>query len=229
MFIEKIVQMINSSETDRISEALVEWGTHNYADFPWRSTQNHFHALVAEVMLQRTKAEQVVPIYRIFTSRYSSPRDAASDKAARILEILEPLGLRWRAKKILELVHELDRRGGEVPRKFEDLVKLPGVGLYAASAYLSFHVGVRAAITDSNAVRLWSRVLGFKKNEETRRKREFIQIAEKMTPLKNSKAFNYAVLDLTRMICRRKPLCVNCPINQYCSYYKQNEEEKHVS
>lgn len=206
-----------------IRKALMEWSQNNYIAFPWRSTHNHFHALVAEIMLQRTKAEQVVPIYNLFTTRYSTPHDVILEKPSKILKLLKPLGLSWRNKKILELVNELDLRGGTIPTEFRDLIKLPGVGSYAASAYLSFHLKIRASIIDSNAVRLWSRIFGFKKDGETRRKKQFTILAEKVTPRKKYKAFNYAVLDHTRMICKSKPLCNRCPLSLFCEYFKRLE------
>lgn len=214
----------SSSETDQVSiiqKALMEWGHNNYAVFPWRSTRNPFHALVAEIMLQRTKAEQVVPVYNLFTSRYSTPHEASSEEPLRILKLLEPLGLNWRNKKILELIRELDQKGGKIPTAFKDLIKLPGVGPYAASAYLSFHLETRAPIIDSNAVRLWSRIFGIKKDGEMRRKKQFLILVEKITPRKKFQAFNYAVLDHTRLICKPKPICGDCPLNPFCEYYKR--------
>ena len=222
------ISSINLSKKEQISKDLIKWGKRNYARFPWRSTENKFHALIVETMLQRTRAEQVVEVYRMFTTRYPSPEEAVLDEPDRILRLLEPLGLRWRSRKILELICELNRLGS-IPERFHDLIELPGIGPYAASAYLSFHLGVRAPITDSNAVRLWSRIFGFKRDEETRRKKKFLILAEKMTPSKKFKAFNYAVLDLTRTICKSKPLCHKCPITSYCTYFKQNVEKKHVS
>ena len=215
----------SNSKTGRVTSirrALIKWGRHNYADFPWRSTHNHFHALVAEIMLQRTKAEQVAPIYSLFTTRYSTPHDAAHENPSQILKLLGPLGLNWRNRKILELINELDRRGGEIPTEVKNLMALPGVGSYAASAYLSLHLETRAPIIDANAVRLWSRVFGFRRSGETRREKQFLNLAEEITPRRDFKIFNYAVLDQTRMICKPKPLCVACPINLSCEYYKRS-------
>jgi len=171
-------------------------------------------------MLQRTKAEQVVSIYNSFVIRYQTPHDAAIEDPSKILAMLRPLGLNWRIRKIAELILELNRRAGMVPDKFDSLVELPGVGAYAASAYLSLHLGVRAAIVDSNAVRLWSRVFGLEKNGEMRRKKELLVLADRMTPRQGFRDFNYAVLDHTRKICKAKPLCNVCSLNCYCEYYK---------
>ena len=173
-------------------------------------------------MLQRTKAEQVVPVYEDFVSHYSTPRDVSFENPAEIQRLLEPLGLKRRAKRIIALAKELASRGNDVPKVFEKLTELPGVGHYAACAYLSFHLETRTSIVDANAVRLWARVLGLKIEKEMRRNKEFLFLIDKMTPSEEYKTFNYAVLDYTRNVCKQKPLCEICIIGAFCTYYQKN-------
>ncbi len=144
-----------------IQEALLDWGKSNYSDFPWRTTQNDFHALVAEIMLQRTKAEQVVPVFQQFSRQYPNVSVAMHEDPAKIRFLLASLGLRWRAEKILQLIKSITENGGCVPSTYKDLIELPGIGHYAASAYLSLHVGIRMPIVDSNVVRLWTKSFWF--------------------------------------------------------------------
>jgi len=92
--------------------------------------------------------------------------------------------------------------------------------LYAASSFLSLHAGVRASIVDSNVVRLYGRIFGLSTDAETRRKKWFLEIAEQLTPDTEFRDFNYALLDLTRKICKKVPLCQDCPINKYCNHYQ---------
>jgi len=178
-----------------------------------------FHALVAEMMLQRTKAEQVEPVYLLFSNSYSDASSAASEPE-KIRQLLMSLGLKWRADRMLELFTCL--KGKKIPDEYEELIKLPGIGQYIASSFLSFHRGKRYPIIDTNSVRLWGRVFGFTYNNETRRKKFFKDIVEKLTPYKDFKEFNYGVLDLTGLICKFKPLCKQCPLKKNCSYYLNN-------
>ena len=92
----------------KIQDTLVEWGKQHFESFPWRITQNSFHALVAEMMLQRTKAEQVEPIYNAFTVRYETPSDALRANRDNLISLLKPLGLNWRIEKILECIKTLN-------------------------------------------------------------------------------------------------------------------------
>ena len=207
---------------DVIRSILIEWGRKNFDNFPWRTTNNHFHALIAELMLQRTKAEQVLPIYSSFVTQYKTVHNASANSSS-IMELLKPLGLNWRIRKIVELINELDLKGGKIPNNYAGLIELSGVGSYVASAYLSFHLGIRASIVDSNAVRLWSRFFGMKKSGEMRRKKELLMLVDEITPETDYKDFNYAVLDHTRKICKSKPLCNDCSLSCYCEYYKQHK------
>lgn len=214
------VSSIKLSLIKRIQKVLLQWGRTNYSDFPWRSSNNHFHALLAEVMLQRTRAEQVIPVFRTFASRYLSPAEASKDKE-EIRNLVATLGLNWRGEKIIELVNTLKDLGGNIPTTLEGLTSLPGVGLYGASSYLSLHVGIRMPIVDSNVVRLWGRIFDFRTDRETRRKKWFLELADRLTPQEGFREFNYAVLDFTRVVCKPKPLHNICPLTKICKYYKR--------
>ena len=179
-----------------------------------------FHGLIAEVMLQRTKAEQVDPVYRVFIKRYPN-LNAIDEGNEELRSMLQPLGLNWRINMIVDLTRELYQLG-YVPTEYEDLIKLPGVGDYVASAFISFHLGRRRPIIDSNFVRVFGRILGIKTDNSTRRKKWFRDFMEEITPDQELKAFNYAVLDFAKSICRPKPLCYECIINSYCGYYKKS-------
>lgn len=131
--------------------------------------------------------------------------------------MVRPLGLHWRSKFLRQLGVEITRRR-HVPRELHELMSLPGVGPYAASAYLSFHARSRGVLLDSNIVRFYGRLLGVPTGPETRRTRLFREIAEYVTPGEGSRAFNYAMLDFTRTICTPRPRCPECPLLATCSF-----------
>jgi A/G-specific adenine glycosylase len=168
-------------------------------------------------MLQRTRAEQVLPVYLHFTEKYQTPKDVLMEKSEYLHSLLGKLGLKWRAKKIIELSMTLSKQ--KIPTLLEDLIKLPGVGQYSASAFLCFHRNIRTGIIDANAIRLWSRFFGIKSDDSLRRKKGFIEFIDELTPEDNFRLFNFAVLDFTRIICRKNPVCNNCPLNLLCDYY----------
>ncbi|MBT4286384.1 MAG: hypothetical protein HOD92_03540 [Deltaproteobacteria bacterium] len=204
-----------------IQNKLIRWGKDNYATFPWRTTNNHFHALIAELMLQRTRAEQVVPIYNKFTNIVPTFSTRFEHKIMR--DLLLPLGLTRRIEYIILLIDKIACKKS-VPDGYDKLVSLPGIGDYTASAFLSFHLDQRFPIIDSNAVRLWCRLSGVSYTGNTRRIKWFKELVNDITPYKNVKEFNYAVIDLSRLICQRKPICHPCPLKKYCTFSKIQKE-----
>jgi A/G-specific adenine glycosylase len=197
---------------------LFRWGRANFAPFPWRFTTNRFHGLIAEVMLQRTRADQVVPVYQEFIKRYPAPNVAASEDAGVVERVLQPLGLEWRARIIRRLVNTLSESSGHIPTTIGRLQALPGVGDYAASAFRTLHLGKPTRMIDANIVRLYGRYFGHVTGPETRRARWFISLAEQVQPSRNARAFGYALLDFTRSICTPVPRCDICPLREKCLY-----------
>jgi A/G-specific adenine glycosylase len=178
-------------------------------------------------MLQRTKAEQVLPVYQNFISKYKTIAEATKAIKDDIREILNPLGLKWRIEKIIELI---EKRGilNTIPDNYEDLLELPGVGDYIASAYLSIHKGECRSLIDSNAVRLWGRIFGIQTDSETRKKKEFKKLVELITPAQNHRIFNLGVLDITRKICKSNPQHLICPLKEICIFYKNIGDTKSI-
>lgn len=202
-----------------IRRRLKKWGKAHFATFPWRDTTSRFHALIAEVFLQRTRAAQVLPVYEKVCTRFPDPASLARTSDKELWDTFFSLGLHWRIPLIRRLAQALvEKCDGNIPEDFESLRSLPGVGPYASAAFLSFHSRKRQAIVDANVVRLYGRVFGFPVHGETRRERWFIRLAEKMTPQSGFREYNYAILDFTREICRPRPLCSECPLNDICVY-----------
>lgn len=210
----------------KIRQILLKWGKANYQDYPWRNATRPWHALVAEVLLQRTRAKNVVPVYEEFVKKFPLPAKLANARVSTIEKIIYPLGLRWRAPWLKKLGQDLRARDGEIPTTVEELKNLPGVGDYVASAWLGFHGGKRAVIVDANAVRWICRLLGKSYDGETRRQRWLIELADYLTPKQRWKEYNYAILDFTMQICTAHPQCSQCPIGpRWCLFGQYHESD----
>lgn len=145
-------------------------------------------------------------------SEYSTPSALAAASVEELASLIYPLGLRWRAPLLKQLGAALAALGGTPPDTLAELVALPGVGPYAAAAYLSFHCNKRAVLIDANVVRWLCRMVGKPMDGETRRKAWLIEIADRLTPARNARDYNYAILDFSMQICAAKPLCAQCPL-----------------
>ena len=203
---------ISTHEIRKIRGVILAWGREHYQEFPWREPGRRWHGLVAEILLQRTRAQNVVPVYSEFVDRFPEPRDLGRATEDEILEVVGSLGLHWRAPLLKKLGQELAERDS-IPDTLEELKELPGVGAYVGSAWLTFHVGERGVLVDANIVRWICRILGRQYDGETRREDWVRNLLDRLTPEENHRAFNYALLDFTMNICRSTgPLCDACPI-----------------
>ena len=201
-----------------VARALTRWGRRNARVFPWRERLPLWQALIVEVMLQRTRAEQVVPVFDQLRKRYPSPAALAGAGDEELTALMRPLGLRWRVRLLHNLAQEVARLDGALPLDQAALEALPGVGPYSAAATLSLHANRRAVLVDSNIVRVLSRLVGVAHDGDTRRKRWFRELAETLTPPRAHRAYNYALLDLGALVCLpREPKCRECPIVRWCA------------
>ena len=199
-----------------IARAVLKWGRAHFQEYPWRHTSSPWLGLIAEIMLARTRAVSVVPVWIEFSSRYPTPEDLLSAPAGEPENLIESLGLRWRAPLVRSLARNL--AGHDVPRDPHELEQLPGVGRYVAAAHASFHGNRRAVTVDANVVRLITRMTGREYGPETRRERWLNDLAGDMTPVRAFRDYNYGILDLSMTVCIRKPACDECPVIKFCSY-----------
>jgi A/G-specific adenine glycosylase len=208
--------------TDRVklSEKLLTWWEKNQRKFPWRNTQDSYQVLISEVLLHRTKAEQVAPIYNEFLKRFPTLKDLSIASLDEVKGLLYPLGLLWRTKLLHKMSVEIvEKCGGKIPSTKKELELLPGISHYIASAVRCFAFGYAESLLDTNTVRILGRVFGIEVTDSSRRSKRFQKLSESVLDKKNPRSFNYAMIDLGALICRpRNPLCEICPLNEICRY-----------
>lgn len=211
---------------EKIGKALLEWYQQNGRRFPWRtdaSTVAPFKVLVAELLLQKTRAENVEGIYKRLVSEYPDPASIVKASLAEIQNKIEPLGLhRLRArrlKKICEIL--MDEFEGRVPPREDDLMKMPGIGPYIANAVLCFAFNRDVPLVDVNIVRIMKRMFSLKLPVEPWKKKSLWERVGALIPENRAKEFNYALLDLGSLVCTpRNPRCQTCPLSKFCDYGK---------
>lgn len=206
-----------------LQTGIMNWWQEQRFSFPWRESGRHeWELLVTEVLLQRTRANAVRAIYNEFFNRFSSPAELGAATVEEVEDAIYTLGLRWRATFLSELGGRLDEIGC-VPETREEIEELPGVGPYVAGAFLALHRNQHAVFVDANVVRLLGHYIGFTWDGETRRKRWFLDLVDRLFehPYEPSE-FGYALLDFTREVCSRAPDHDACPgcIRRRCSKYE---------
>lgn len=214
---------------EEIQKKLIKWGKENTDEYPWRNPSSLYEILVAEIMLIRTPAEQVLPVYDTFLEKFPNERKLYNSDLGLVKELIGPLGLTWRAERLKNMSEYLMESTKIKNPDFNDLRSIPGVGSYIAAAILIYYYEVRALPIDSNTVRFMSRVYDRNFSGEARRKKELKKRMDELVPEENYKSvkFNEAFLDFMRKICTpRKPKCRECIINKFCLYEEKTVREE---
>ena len=207
---------------------LLEWFGRNARDFPWRRERTPYRVWVAEVMLQQTRAEAVVPYYGRFLARFPTIEVLADAPLEEVLKAWEGLGYYARARNLHAAARlVVDAHGGELPDTFEGVLALPGVGRYIGGAVASIAFGRDFAAVDGNARRVLCRVFDIR--EDVTRpgvQRELEALATSLLPPGRAGAFNEALMELGATVCTpRSPGCVRCPLGSLCQAYAGGDPE----
>lgn len=205
---------------------LRDWDSQNRRSFPWRTTTNPFHIMIAELMLRRTQARQVVPVYKSFIEHYPDPSTLAAAFTDEVSQSLFSLGLAWRTPAFQQVAHRLvEQYNGKVPSSYDELLTLPGIGDYVASAVCCFAFGQSIIIVDTNTVRIAGRLFGLPTHEESRRRKPIRLLLQSLLDEQQPQTYNYAMLDLAALVCTpTEPKCITCPLKSYCFTGQEHTE-----
>jgi A/G-specific adenine glycosylase len=211
-----------TAERQRFRRHLLAWYRAHGRDLPWRNTDDPYHILVSEIMLQQTQVDRVLPKYQEWLAKYPSFAVLADAPPDEVLATWYPLGYNVRPHRLQSIAREaVANHGGQLPSDEATLLSFKGIGQYTAGAIRSFAFRQRAAILDTNVARVVHRV--FVGNGDLRShamKRRLWAISEALVPRKDVFDFNQALMDFGATQCpARKPRCLVCPMRKYCRSY----------
>src|SRR5213593_1033726 len=143
----------------RFRHRLLTWYRRHGRDLPWRKTNDPYHILVSEIMLQQTQVDRVLPKYAEWLEKYPSLDALAVAPEQEVAETWYPLGYNIRPRRLHTIAREsVARYGGQLPADEATLLSFKGIGAYTAGAIRSFAFRERAAILDTNVARVLFRV-----------------------------------------------------------------------
>jgi A/G-specific adenine glycosylase len=203
----------------RFRRRLLAWYRINGRDLPWRRTDDPYHILVSEIMLQQTQVDRVLPKYHEWLAKYPSLGALAAADEGEVSASWRPLGYNIRPRRLQAIAREsVARYGGALPSDHETLLSFKGIGAYTAGAIRSFAFRQRAAILDTNVARVLFRVYVARGNVKEHRTRKHLwAISEALVPHKHVFDFNQALMDLGATVCTaRNPRCGVCPLKRLC-------------
>lgn len=217
--------MGKNEKIKEFSSLVLCWANHELREFPWRRTKDPYKIIIAEIFLQRTKANQVEPIFSKFISKY--PNFTSLDKASRseIESEIYALGLKKRAEVLKRLAHQvLIEFSGSIPNKREELLKINGVGPYITNAVLCHAFGFDVPTVDVNFARVLSRIFALEIKQPAQKNRRIWKLAYEIMPhvKGQSSKFNLSIMDISDKFCKAiNPECKSCPLSGMCEYRKK--------
>ena len=209
----------------RFRQRLLAWYRRHGRDLPWRRTDDPYHILVSEIMLQQTQVDRVLPKYAEWLRRYPSMHALASAPDDEVAEAWRPLGYNIRPRRLQSIAREsVANYGGQLPSDEETLLSFKGIGRYTAGAIRSFAFRERAPILDTNVARVLFRVYVADGDPKAHAmKRHLWALSDALVPSRHVFDFNQALMDLGAMICvARSPKCLVCPMRKDCAWRRQS-------
>lgn len=204
--------------------AVLRWFDQHGRDFPWRTTgQCFWPALVTEMLLRRTRASQVAAALPAVLDRFPTPDSMACTDETGVQEALGGLGLRWRASNLHATARRLAHSGRKEVLDRAELLELPGVGPYVADAVRAIAANDDVVLTDTNSVRVATRVHGMNITGDGRRRSDVqLAIHDLFGGPAPAKVW-WGLIDLAHGVCTvRKPACDDCPLQRRCETGQKN-------
>lgn len=210
-------------------QALHAWYRTNARSLPWREAPSLYKTVVSEFMLQQTQVKTVLPYFDRWLRELPDFAALARAPEARVLKLWEGLGYYSRARNLHRLAQAVAARP-HPPRTVAEWRELPGVGPYTAAAITSIALGQPAACVDGNVVRILARLTGdaTEYRDSASAAKAFTALADSLLSATNPGDHNQAMMELGATVCfRQKPLCLTCPVRDFCAAARTGEPESY--
>ncbi|MBQ7507633.1 MAG: A/G-specific adenine glycosylase, partial [Lachnospiraceae bacterium] len=208
---------------------LLTWYPQTARLLPWRENPTPYRVWISEIMLQQTRVQAVLPYFNRFMNTLPDIQSLARVEEDRLLKLWEGLGYYNRARNLKKCaILLMEKHEGTLPRNFNSLLNLPGIGRYTAGAILSIAYNEPYPAVDGNVLRILTRLLAldtpidgdpFKRSIEELLKAEYTR--------ENASDLTQALMELGAVVCgpNQAPQCGNCPWEALCLAHKEGREE----
>ncbi|MCZ6533272.1 MAG: A/G-specific adenine glycosylase [SAR324 cluster bacterium] len=211
-----------------LRKALLKWFAEARRPLPWRERYDPYQVWISEIMLQQTQVETVLPYFARWMAAFPDVAAVAGAPQEVLLKAWEGLGYYSRARNLGRAARRIvTDHGGVLPASPEVLRSLPGIGPYTAGAIASIGFNVSTPAVDGNVSRVLGLLLALPDPVNTPRGRARVwEIAARLVPVRNARAFNEGLMELGALVCRaRAPACDACPLANHCAAHARGTPE----
>ena len=175
-------------------------------------------------MLQQTQVSTVIPYFNNFIKNIPNISTLSKINDEKLLKYWEGLGYYSRVKNLKKTAQIINKDfKKKIPKTFNELKTLPGIGEYTAHAMLAIAFNQPFIPLDGNVERLIKRLLNLKSSKEITK--ENIALKKKIFGFSSrSSDYAQALMELGAVVCKPKnPLCNNCPVKKNCKSFIKND------
>lgn len=215
----ELLSLLDDSYRREFAQRLLAWWDTARRDLPWRRRKDAYAIWIAEVMLQQTQIDTVIPYYERWMGKFPDVATLARHSLEEVLKSWQGLGYYGRARNIHAAAREIVATyEGRLPAEVDELAELPGIGRYTAGAIASIAFNRRAPVVDGNVTRVFSRLLDLEDDvTESSTRRKLWAIASTFLPAQRPGDYNQALMELGQRICLpAMPRCPVCPVADLC-------------
>ena len=212
-----------------LTTQLLDWYAKNGRDMPWRvkggAHPDAYAVWISEIMLQQTTVATVMDYFVRWMKKFPDIQTLAAADLQDVLLAWQGLGYYTRARKIHECAHVLmEKYGGKIPNKRDELLKLPGIGPYTASSICCFAFNQPETVVDGNVMRVIARLRGMTQEITAP---DIYPLAQKLTSPIHGADYASAIMDLGATVCTpTNPKCALCPWAEVCIANKKGIQEQ---
>lgn len=185
---------------------------------------NPFELLVATILSAQCTDIQVNKTTKPLFEELKTPEDYIKLSEEELGERIRSCGFyKTKSKNILATCSLLiENYNCEVPGTLEELITLPGVGRKTANVVLSNIFDTPAIAVDTHVFRVSNRI-GLAHGKDVLDIE--MQLMDNIDKNMWSKAHHLIIFHGRRICKARNPLCKECPVSDYCIYYKTEIRE----
>ncbi|MGC8864517.1 MAG: A/G-specific adenine glycosylase [Bacteroidales bacterium] len=205
-----------------LTDTLLTWYDQSARVLPWRQTKDPYRIWVSEVILQQTRVNQGLPYYERFVAQFPGVAVLAAASEEEVLRLWQGLGYYSRARNLHAGARQIMLEwGGQIPLKYQELIKVKGIGSYTAAAVASIAGNEPVPVLDGNTLRVYARLFAIEEPvDKAQGRRSCMEAGQQLISHSQPGRFNQAVMELGALICTPgKPKCGVCPIRDFCMAY----------
>lgn len=180
------------------------------------SHRNPYELVMATILSAQCTDERVNQVTPVLFARYPDANALAAAVPEDVEEIIRSTGFfRAKARSLIGCAAGLvERHGGQVPGRMEDLVKLPGVGRKTANVVLGVAFGTpEGVVVDTHVLRLSQR-LGWSRHDTPEKVETDLM---RVLPREHWDRVSHTLIFHGRRVCSaRKPACAACSVSELC-------------